>query len=161
MKLSDEVECIELKGANVYLLYKDKNILIDTGLPFCKNKLILNLRNALEENAYIDSILLTHHDVDHIGNLNAVQEIYGGIAYINALDLPYALGQKKRHGIKHIIEKTIKPEISSNIQTFSEFNDADIKAIHMPGHTPGHTIFQYGKYLFIGDLFVHVNIKMK
>lgn len=38
MKLSDDVECIELKGANVYLIHKDKNILIDTGLPFCKDK---------------------------------------------------------------------------------------------------------------------------
>lgn len=157
MKLSDEVECIELKGANVYLLRKDKNILIDTGLPLCKENLILILRNLLGENAHIDSILLTHHDVDHVGNLNAVQEIYGGAAYINSLDLPYALGYKKRPGIKHIIEKIIKPEISSNIQALSGFEDEDIKIIHMPGHTPGHTVFQYGKYLFTGDLFKAMN----
>lgn len=157
MKLSDEVECIELKGANVYLLHKDKNILIDTGLPFCRDKLILSLRNLLGENAYIDSILLTHHDVDHIGNLKAVQEIYGGVAYINSLDLPYALGQKKRPGIKHIIEKIVKSQISSNIQELSRFGNRDIKTIHMPGHTPGHTVFQYDKYLFTGDLFKIMN----
>ena len=95
--------------------------------------------------------------MDHIGNLSAVQKIYGGVAYINSLDLPYALGHKKRPGIKHIIEKIIKPEISSNIQVLSRFEDEDIKIIHMPGHTPGHTVFQYGKYLFTGDLFKVMN----
>ena len=153
MKLSKEVECIGLKRANAYLIHGSKNILIDTGLPFDRDELILTIKNILGENAHIDNILLTHHDVDHVGNLSAVQKIFGGKAYINELDLQYALGKEKRPGIKHMIEKMIKPEISGDIQTFSKYDGTDIKIIHMPGHTPGHTIFQYDKYLFTGDLF--------
>ena len=153
MKLSNEVECIELKGGNAYLIHAEQNVLIDTGLPFRKNALLSAIRRTLGENAHIDSILLTHHDVDHIGNLSAVQMALGGIAYISQLDLPYALGQKKRPGIKHIIEKMIRLDVSSDIQPFSLFDDANIKVVPMPGHTPGHTVFQYKEYLFIGDLF--------
>lgn len=96
MRLSDEVELIGLKGANAYLIHGKENILIDTGLPFCKSVLITAIQSVLGENAHIDSILLTHHDVDHVGNIVAVQKAFGGTAYISSPDMPYACGQKKR-----------------------------------------------------------------
>lgn len=153
MKLSKEVKCIELEGGNAYLIHDDKNILIDTGLPSQQEKLMIDIKNTIGEDSRIDDILLTHHDVDHVGNLNVVKRTFGGTAYIHPLDLPYALGQKKRPGIKHMIEKVIRPERPESIENILKFNDKDIQIIPMPGHTPGHTIIRYKEYLFTGDLF--------
>ena len=96
MRLSDEVELIGLKGANAYIIHGKKNVLIDTGLPFCKSWLITAIQSVLGENAHIDSILLTHHDVDHVGNIVAVQKAFEGMAYLSSLDMPYVCGQKER-----------------------------------------------------------------
>ena len=153
MKLSDDIVEIELKGGNAYLIHGAENILIDTGLPTQRDKLLSELKSILGENARLDAILLTHHDVDHVGNLCIVQEVFGGAAYISSLDAPYVLGQKKRPGIKHIIEKVIHPAVPQEIWSLSAFESTEIQVISTPGHTPGHSIFRYRDYLFTGDLF--------
>lgn len=153
MNLSDDVSEIELKGANAYLIHSAENILIDTGLPMQREKLLSDLKGILGKGARLDGILLTHHDVDHVGNLCAVQAAFGGAAYINLLDAPYVLGRRKRPGIKHIIEKVIHPAVPQEVQPLSALESTEIQVIPTPGHTPGHSIFRYRDYLFTGDLF--------
>lgn len=97
--------------------------------------------------------MLTHHDVDHVGNLCAVQAAFGGNAYISPLDMPYVRGQKKRPGVKHIIEKVVHPAVPQEIRPLSALEHAKMQVIPTPGHTPGHSIFRYRDYLFTGDLF--------
>lgn len=157
MELTKEIEMIELDGGCAYLIHTEsKNYLIDTGLPKNEEEILNKLKKVLGDNT-LDAILLTHHDVDHVGNLKAVQQKFGGKAYIHPLDLPYASSMRNRPGVKHVIEKLIKPAVSEDIYTFNEFNDSEIEIIHTPGHTPGHCIIKYKDYLFTGDLFKYLD----
>lgn len=49
MKLSEDVEEIELKGGNAYLIHGAENILVDTGLPKRREKLLSDLKSILGE----------------------------------------------------------------------------------------------------------------
>ena len=153
MKVSENIVMFELPGCNVFLITGKKNVLIDTGMPNCREQLMKQLKSELGNSNGLDEILLTHHDIDHIGNLCAVQEEYPVSAYISKEDLPYAAGVKHRPGIKRIIETILKPGISKNLRSFDEYGQDEIKKISMPGHTPGHTIFKYQEFIFTGDLF--------
>ena len=153
MRLSENIVVFELPGCNVFLVTGKKNVLIDTGMPNCGEQLMKELKSELENSNGLDEILLTHHDVDHVGNLRAVQEEYSVPAYISKEDLPYAAGVKHRPGIKRIIETVLKPKASEKLLSFDVYREDEIKRITMPGHTPGHTIFQYQEFIFTGDLF--------
>ena len=155
MKLSDEVTEIKLVGGNVYLICGKKNLLIDTGIPGQSARLLKELNHCLSTNRnQLDAIFLTHHDVDHVGNLVSVQQTYPVSAYIHPNDLPFATGSKHRPGMKRLVE------LSTNLSAFcADCDSYDLIRIAAPGHTPGHTIFQYGEFLFVGDLFKTKNGK--
>ena len=153
MKLSENITVFELPGCNVFLIKGNKNILIDTGMPNCREQLTEQLKSELGNSNELDEILLTHHDIDHIGNLYALQKGYSARAYIDEKDLPYATGEKHRPGVKRIIESILKADIAKNILPFEEHPQNEIDLISMPGHTPGHTIFKYQEFIFVGDLF--------
>ncbi|MGW8115243.1 hypothetical protein ACVS9P_08775 [Caproicibacterium sp. NSD3] len=70
-------------------------------------------------------------------------------------DVSYIIGEKKRPGIKHIIETIVKPQrptVAGTYGTNWPFND-----IHASGHTPGHTIFQDQNIVFTGNLFKFID----
>lgn len=161
MKLSDEVMEIKLAGGNVYLICGKKNILIDTGIPGQSARLLRELNNVLSVNGnHLDAIFLTHHDVDHVGNLVSVQQTHPVRAYIHPEDLPFASGSKHRPGVKRLVELVLRPNVSTNLSAFcADCDSYDLIRIAAPGHTPGHTIFQYRDFLFVGDLFKTKNGK--
>ncbi|MDR2783821.1 MAG: MBL fold metallo-hydrolase [Treponema sp.] len=59
--------------SHIYYLY-DEEILIGTGLPFRAGSILKEL-TAL--GGKIKNILLTHHDVDHMGNVRLIEEATG------------------------------------------------------------------------------------
>ena len=160
MQQNSNIIPLELASANAFLIRDSKNILIDTGLPLQRQKLLTQLGHALD-GTRLDVILLTHHDIDHVGNLYAVQKEFGGTAWIDADDLPYASGAYHRLGTKHLLECILRPKPAKQLSAFPHAADSparsgpidDIQIIKTPGHTPGHTIFQYGSAIFTGDLF--------
>lgn len=153
MRLTEEVHPIPLAGDNAYLVCGKRNTLIDTGLPARCEGLEAAVGKILGDQGCLDAILLTHHDVDHVGNVRAMQLIYGCEAYADACDLPYVRGQKRRPGIKRLIERVAAPAAPVSIRPLEEFHDEEFAVISTPGHTPGHVVYLYGDCLFTGDLF--------
>lgn len=118
------------------------------------NKIVTELKHLNIPLNSIKNILLTHHDVDHTGNVKALQEATEADVWIGSQDEPYLMHKKDRPGVKHIIESVLRVKPPASCRTFSGINQIDeIHVIFTPGHTPGHHIFQYDSVLFTGDLF--------
>lgn len=155
MKITEEVYALEsTKGNYAYLIIDENVTLIDTGRPG-QGKGILKELNSMNINPEkIENILITHHDIDHVGSLAMLEEETNASIWASKDDIPYICGNKSRHGMKKyfsFIMRTKKPE---KIIPFPENQKIlDIEIIPTPGHTPGHVCLLYKDVLFVGDLF--------
>lgn len=142
------------KGSHAFLIKADENILIDTGMPGSSEQMLAEINSLGVATQNLQKILLTHHDIDHIGNVGKLQAQTGAEVWAPAADIPYIMGDKNREGIKRLVQKFNREPKPVNIngyekdQTFGE-----IQIIPAPGHTPGHAIILYRNVLFVADLF--------
>lgn len=154
MKVTEDVYAIDsTKGNYAYLILGDELTLIDTGRPG-QGKGILKELDAM--NVKLDDIkhiLLTHHDVDHIGNLALLEEKTGAGIWASDEDIPYIRGEKSREGIKRLVSIIMRVKKPENVMAFKENQTVgDVEVISTPGHTPGHVCLLYKDVLFAGDL---------
>jgi glyoxylase-like metal-dependent hydrolase (beta-lactamase superfamily II) len=159
MKIAENVYLLDsTKYSHVYLIRTEENILIDTGLPCLSKKILKEIQNMGISLESVKLILLTHHDVDHVGNARKLQEATHAKIWAPREDAPYITGGKKRPGIKRFIQAVIRPRIPfiTGYYTTNQYF-GDVQTIHAPGHTQGHTIFKYHDVLFTGDLFKVLN----
>jgi len=148
--------------SNVFLIKDEDHILIDTGMPGQTKRILGELTALNIEPKTISHILLTHHDVDHTGNIKKLQEATGATVWIGSDDAPYLMGEMKRPGVKRIIQSVIRPQKPADCRYFEgSGNFGKLQAIPTPGHTPGHHIFQYNSVVFTGDLFKTPNGRFK
>lgn len=145
---------------------KAHRILIDAGLgEEAGGALLRQLRDLDVKPDEIDAVCLTHLHFDHIGGLikdgqpvfpNA--EIYLSVEEFNAWsdDGPMASQNGKW-----------KEVLACYANKTNLFNDGDeiidgyIKTHLAPGHTPGHTVYEAGLCLFIGDLIHAQDLQLK
>jgi glyoxylase-like metal-dependent hydrolase (beta-lactamase superfamily II) len=154
------LDCTE--KSHVYLITNEENILIDTGLPGEAEKILAEIKSMGIDQKTIKHILLTHHDVGHVGNAKILQDETGASLWAPREDVPYIIGKKSRLGIKRIIQTFVrykKPIINYVYDGYDKI--MGVKIIKTPGHTPGHVIFMYKNILFTGDLFKIVKEKIK
>lgn len=155
MKITDEVYALEAtkKWNYAYLIKGHENILIDTGRPGQGKGIIKELKSMNINPEDINHILITHHDVDHIGGLAYLQEKTGATVWASKEDIPYIHGDKPRPGHKRIISMFMRVKKPGKINHFPENMEiSGIKVIPTPGHTPGHVSLIYKNVLFTGDL---------
>jgi glyoxylase-like metal-dependent hydrolase (beta-lactamase superfamily II) len=154
MKITENVYMLDsVKGSHVFLITGVENVLIDTGMSGNAPKIIGELKTLGIDIKSVGKILLTHHDVDHIGSAKALQDASGAEVWAPAGDVPFITGTKKRPGFKRFVSslmRTPPPVVTGTYDSRTDFSG--IKAIVAPGHTPGHTIFLYGGAVFAGDL---------
>ena len=150
------------KGSHVFLIKSNDSVLIDTGMPGQGSKILSEIESLDVPVQAIKKILLTHHDVDHIGNAKKLQEATQAELWAPEEDAPYIVGEKKRPGIKRILSTIIRPPRPLISHTYNENHSfGEIQVIPAPGHTPGHSIILYKNVLFIGDLFKVMNGKFQ
>ncbi|MBA9088155.1 glyoxylase-like metal-dependent hydrolase (beta-lactamase superfamily II) [Fontibacillus solani] len=158
---------------------KENTILIDCGYP---NFIPLLEEAASRHNISLDSItklIVTHHDVDHIGSLAALKQAYPQIEIIaHELDSPYIEGKNKplrvvqaestfdqltdeeKPGIEQFIAflQSVEPaSVDVTISSGEHLPWCDgIEIIHTPGHLPGHISLYLptSKTLIAGDVVV-------
>lgn len=162
MEIEENVYALEsTKGSYAYLINDKETILIDTGNSG-KFKNILKEIESLNINPKsIKHILLTHHDVDHIGNATLLQKETGATLWASKKDIPYILGDKSRPGIKKLVSLIMRVKKPEKIESYNEQKIDDIRIIPTPGHTPGHVSFLYKDILFAGDLVRNSNGVLK
>ena len=148
------------KGSYAYAVTCDEGVtLIDTSLPGRGSAIVTELKTYGINLPDIKRILLTHHDIDHIGNAAYFQKNCDCEIFISRIDYDYALGHKKRHGIKKILGAIMKADIPKSLKQINTDKIGSISVIPTPGHTPGHTCFQYDDVMFAGDLISSKNGK--
>lgn len=157
MQITDRVFQLEASARSHVFLYRsasDGIFLIDTGLPGLSGQILAELRNLGVPAGKLRAILLTHHDVDHIGNAERLRAQTGAEVWAPAGDLPYITGEKERPGVKRLIGALFRahaPRVTGVSGDGWPF-DA-VRFLEAPGHTPGHTIYQAENVVFTGDLF--------
>lgn len=153
----------------------DKLVLVDTGSGAlfgpALGKLLINMDAAGYKPEQVDEIYITHLHADHVGGLMSGDKL----AFPNAIvradkhDADFWLSdenlENSPEGMKMFFEgarASLNPYIKAG--KFKPFEgDTDlipgVKALAMPGHTPGHTFYiaesKGQKIVFWGDL-VHV-----
>ena len=159
MKITKNVIKLDCtKGSYAYAVIGDEGVtLIDTSLPGRGEKILSELKTYGINLLDIKKILLTHHDIVHIGNAAYFQENCDCKIFISSIDYDYALGHKKRHGIKKVLGAIMKVDIPKSLKQINTDKIACFSVISTPGHTPGHTCFQYNDVMFVGDLISSKN----
>ena len=126
--------------------------MIDTGFKTKITKIINELNFINISITSIKKILLTHGDVDHVGNLQSLIKIINPDVYANVNEIPYLAKQKHYSKIKRFFKFLLHTPSFTNIKSLSNDSIGDIEIINTPGHTPGHVCYRYKEYLFCGDL---------
>lgn len=154
MKITDDVYALDsTKGAYTYIIRGKGIILVDTGLKWQGKGILKELAAKNIKLEDIKHIVLTHHDLDHIGNAAMLQRLTGAKLWADSKDIPYIKGDIKRPGIKRIFSIINKVEMPEEIYAYNrDVKIGDIQIIPTPGHTPGHVCILYKDVLFAGDL---------
>jgi len=154
MKLSDNIYLLEAsRGSYVYLIKGEETILIDTGLPFRSKGIVGEIKSLCPDPTEIRHILITHSDIDHIGNAYALQQLTGAKIWASAEDIPVITGVKDRSSFKKYLKYFFPVKVPEAIEPYRPGERiCGVEILPTPGHTPGHVCLRYGDMLFAGDL---------
>lgn len=148
---------------STFLVEKDgKRILFDTGMGAPDSKLPEGLKLLNINPADIDYLFITHFHGDHIGGMmkDGIPVFPNAEVYVSKAE--YDAWMKMPADKKSQVENTMKV-YKTRLHQFS-FGDTlpcNVVAMEAAGHTPGHTVFQTGKLLVIGDLMHGAALQLK
>lgn len=193
MKINDGIYMLEIHSkvmdkesvVNLSVLCdkeKDNVVLIDTGLPNSLDKIQESFEKDNIPFKNLKSIILTHQDIDHVGNIYNILNCSDNKIQIfcHKEEEPYINGEKKPIKLAKLESKLeFLPDeakvICSNLKAGFEKNKVSIdktltdgeilpylnnvKVIYTPGHTPGHIslYLEDQKLLIAGDILMVKN----
>lgn len=147
----------------VLLWGADGATLIDTGFPGTEAALEEALQRHGQSLSTLTRVIVTHQDIDHIGNLPAVAKS-GAEVLAHPDDIPYIEGDlrpiKMNPERLRMMAQSMPPERRAQVEALAEnpprakVNTAitdgtelpihgGIRVIHTPGHTPGHVCLYF------------------
>ena len=169
------VHAIGMGYVNAFLIAGDDGLtLVDSGLPGKKDPILSAVARVGRQTADLMHILITHHHIDHIGSLGDLMEATGAKSYVHPLDSPIVRGDRPQPGPNpaSLLGKFAGPLLARfgpaamTAPVDVEVADGEelaiaggIRALHTPGHTPGHLAFllaRDGGLLFAGDAAANV-----
>ena len=141
-------------STSTFLVESDSiRILFDTGRGASDSRLIKALQEQGLSPDDIEFIYLTHFHGDHIGGMLKNDSVVFPNARVYASRVEYEAWLGMPAEKNALVVKTMDA-YRDNLHLF-EFGDTlpgNVVTIDAVGHTPGHTAFQAGKLLVIGDL---------
>lgn len=151
---------------NVFMLKgKDKIVLFDAGLGASRNgRLLANLDSVGVLPDEITDICITHFHGDHIGGLltpNGEAVFKNAKLHFSDLELEaWTVGELKDKN--EMVEKMLFA-YEGRCETFQAGDTIvdGIVTIAAPGHTPGHTMYDVGDVIVVGDLMHAVALQVE
>ncbi|MFC5403354.1 MBL fold metallo-hydrolase [Cohnella soli] len=162
------------------LLYDERDVaLVDTGFPGQLEQLLDGIRSYDVDPGRLNHILMTHQDIDHIGNLQTLVD--NAPAPINVYahfeEKPYIEGERRilrftdeaiasvdrmpdsvpeafKQGLKRLMLNPPKANVQRTVEGGERLSlCGGIVVIDTPGHTPGHVSYyhQPSRTLIAGD----------
>ena len=159
--LTPKIYCFDSpKVAHAFLL-PEENIMIDCGLPWEGRKIVREMRKLGYDPKRLESILLTHTDIDHCGGYQKISRACPNAAlWLGRDDVQYLRRAGFRRGLKGVVLDMLSPGLPQNYHVLENWTSAEVKAIQTPGHSEGHFAFLYDNCLFIGDIYKNRNGKL-
>ncbi|MEU8821388.1 MBL fold metallo-hydrolase [Actinoplanes sp. NPDC048796] len=162
----DGVFELSLGFVNVHLVVTDDGVvLVDTGLPRNAKRIDRALRDMRKTIGDVRVVLLTHHHVDHIGNVADIRRRSGARVVAHAADAPVITGAITGEPPKGLARFAVRligtPEPTKLDQLITGDESSPVPgftALHTPGHTRGHVSYlleRDGGILFAGDTAGH------
>ena len=140
--------------ANIFFIEAEKPILIDAGTGWNTAKAVRTIEQRIDPKE-IDSIILTHRHVDHVGGASELSHICQAQLYASVEEAaPLIQGDKATTGANMFSIPLDKLDVSVlKYGEFVDLGDAKLKIIHTPGHTIGSISLYHEetKSLFSGD----------
>lgn len=137
-----------------YMKCGDNDILFDAGMGSKDAQLVSGLAYLGKTPEDIDYIFITHLHGDHIGGLVNDGKVVFPKAKIYLSAPEYASWAEKEDPSADkqaaAVMELYKDQL--NIFNFGDVLPCDIKSISAIGHTPGHTAYEKGKVLVVGDI---------
>src|SRR5262245_52444338 len=160
MKLSDDLYVlalpIQLEGIsgqiNLGLILDAAHgpTLVDSGLPGQLDLLAAALAEANVQVQDIKRIILTHHDIDHVGCLHDLVRATGAQVMAHTTEIPaidgtvrsrFAIPEllEQRPMLRALMEQLQPTPVDTALQDNTRLDLAGgVRVIATPGHTPGH-----------------------
>lgn len=154
MEIAQGVLRIEAsRGSYVYLVLGDEPVLIDTGFRGRADRILREIAGYGIRPGEIAHIALTHHDVDHVGNVRELAAATGAKVWSSAEDEPVIRGERASTGIRRLI-RILSPVPAAEVDATYRTGEAvgGLEVLSTPGHTFGHVSLRFGDILFAGDL---------
>ena len=100
MEISQSVHLIEgVRGANCYLVTEPELALIDTGIPGQTARILSYVTNLGYNAGNLKRVILTHHDLDHIGSAAEIQRLTGADVCLHPADEEYVSDRVRRRPV--------------------------------------------------------------
>lgn len=135
-------------SVNVFIVEfrKDgRRIMIDAGFGSPRGKLQAEMKKAGIAPESVSDIFITHIHPDHVGGLPDFPKAKVHIARTEYE--AWANDPRRQNLAKYLPDKN-----ELDLFAYDTGLVHDLAGIEMPGHTPGHTVFELGKRYFVGDL---------
>jgi len=136
--------------ANCYIVAErkgGKGIVIDPG---DEGEKIIDIVNT--NKLQIIYIIATHAHIDHIGDVEVVQQTTGAKFLLHSQDSPFL--KDPRLNLSSMTEKPRifpSPQMLLNDGEILRVGEIEIKILHTPGHTPGSICLKINECVFTGD----------
>jgi glyoxylase-like metal-dependent hydrolase (beta-lactamase superfamily II) len=129
------------RDCNVYLIDADEPVLIDAGFGEGLDGMIRNIDASGVDPARIQSIILTHCHIDHIGAAADLRRQLGARLFMHELDAEIVERGDNRLTAAFCFEVAFEPlpidvKVSGS-QGILPITGQEIHFLHTPGHTPG------------------------
>ncbi|ALW89163.1 MBL fold metallo-hydrolase [Deinococcus actinosclerus] len=146
--------------------------LVDTGLPGMLEAITAELAQAGYALGQVRRVVVTHHDLDHIGSLEDIVRATGAEVYALEDEVPYVTGARRAQKLPSPEQAQAMlgdPQLSAPLRAMltrdpvrvpvqRPLRDGDqlpggVRVIATPGHTPGHLslLVPGGRTLISGD----------
>jgi glyoxylase-like metal-dependent hydrolase (beta-lactamase superfamily II) len=161
---------VPLGFVNAFLIDEDGLTLIDTGIPGSTGKIMAGVEALGKKPTDIRAILITHLHYDHTGSLGEIKRLSGAEVWMHAADASLIRQGIPRRPVRpapglmdnfigrRLFERGMGSSRVKAVEVEHEVQDGavlplagGIQAIHIPGHTAGHTVFLWQGVLFAGD----------